>query len=48
VRKYLALALQAGARALTGAAGGDHAAEAAAHLLFALELRERDQFSVSA
>jgi hypothetical protein len=45
VRDHLALALQAGDRALTNAHGGDHLAEAAARLLLALEGRERAQMS---
>lgn len=40
-RDHLALALTAADKALAGAQGGDHLAEAAARLLFALERREQ-------
>jgi hypothetical protein len=44
-REHLTLALTAADKALTGAHGGDHLAEACAHLLFALEVRERDRLA---
>ncbi len=40
-RDHLAAALTAADKAATNAMGGDHLSEACAHLLFALELRER-------
>jgi hypothetical protein len=39
-RAHLELALKAGDRALVNALGGDHLAEAAAHMLLALQCRE--------
>jgi len=44
-RQHLEVALKAGDRALVNAHGGDHLAEAAAHMLLALQCCERERES---